>query len=97
MFFLQFEVTPTAEHPQHHELGGAVVNCWVLRDTMSEAESAARAWFQATHWAVVSLDEAGPMTREQQMSSFPSGLPYFEQAETDEEVFVFHTYPLDTD
>ena len=73
------------------------MNCWILRDSISEAESAARALIPNTHWSILSFDEAGIMTREEQETKFPSGVPYFEQAEIDHEVFVFHTYPVDSD
>jgi hypothetical protein len=33
------------------------------------------------------------MTREQQ-SEYPQGMRYFEQAEVDHEVFVFHNWPV---
>jgi hypothetical protein len=33
------------------------------------------------------------MTRERQ-AEFPDGIQYFEQAEIDGEVFVFHTWPI---
>ena len=97
MYFLQFTVSTTEQHPRHGDYGGGIVNCWIERDTIEEAETAARSLIPAAHWSIVSFDEAGFMTRHEQESKFPAGLQYFDQAEIDREVFVFHTYPAESE
>jgi len=93
MFFLQFEATPKADHPEFAELGGAFVNCWVTAESINDAESLARAHIEEQRWIVDDLEEAYPIDR-----SFydddPKHLPYFEKALTDGDVYVFHTYPI---
>jgi hypothetical protein len=42
MFCFQFEARPKATHPNANEVGGAMVNCWIERGTLEEAESYAR-------------------------------------------------------
>ena len=93
MFFFQFEVRPKQTHPRRDEYSGAMVNCWVLRETQSQAEAVARDWIGDEDWRITRVEAARLMTREDQ-AEYPDGIQYFEQAEIDSEVFVFHTWPL---
>ena len=90
MFFFQFEVRPKQTHPKRTEYGGAMVNCWIQRDTQSQAEAVARGWIGGEDWRIVSVEQASLITRETQLAA---GMQYFEQAEIDGEVFVFFTSP----
>jgi len=94
IFFLKFEVRPKQTHPKRDQYAGAMVNCWVLRDTQSQAEAVARGWIGDEDWRIIGVLEAMLMTRENQ-SKHPEGVRYFEQAEIDREVFVFHTWPIE--
>jgi hypothetical protein len=93
MFFFQFEVRPKQTHPKRDQYAGATVNCWVLRDTQSQAKAVARGWIGDEDWRITGVKEAMLMTRERQ-SEYPNGMQYFEQAEIDHEVFVFYTWPV---
>jgi hypothetical protein len=93
MFFFQYEVRPKQTHLKHDEYGGAMVCCWVLRDTQSQAEAVARGWIGDEDWRITRVETATLMTREQQ-AEHPEAMQYFEQAEIDSEVFVFHTWPV---
>src|SRR6185436_3738377 len=93
MFFLQFEVRPKPTHPKRDRYAGAMVNCWVARETESEADAVARGWIGDQHWWVTRSEGGSVMTRAKQ-AEHPEGMPYFEQAEIDREVFVFHTWPV---
>ena len=91
MFFFQFEVRPKKTHPKHDEYGGASVTCWIQRDTQCQAEAVARGWLADEDWRITAVDETAQITRKDQR---PEGMQYFEQAEIDGEVFVFHTWPV---
>src|SRR4051812_36801816 len=93
MFFLQFSVRPKQTHAKRGRYGGAMVSCWVLRDTQAQAEAVARGWIGDEDWRITAVEQATLMTKEQQAQN-PDGMRYFEQAEIDNEVFVFHTWPL---
>jgi hypothetical protein len=95
MFFFQFEARPKQTHPEGDRYAGAMVNCWILRDNQSQAEAVARDWIGDEDWRITSVEEAMLMTREMQ-AAHPDGMQYFEQAEIDGEVFVFHTWPVGT-
>ena len=86
MFFLQFEVRPSRQA----DYGGAFVNCWVKREELSDAEAVARDMICKSGWEIVNCVESGVMARENQL---PNGIQYFEQAEIDGEVLLFHAYP----
>ena len=63
MFFFQFEVRPKQTHPKREEYAGAIVNCWVMRDTQSQAEVVARGWIGNENWRITSVEAAMHMTR----------------------------------
>lgn len=96
MYFIQFEVTPRHDHPKTNEIAGAVVNCWIERPTLEEAIEVAQEGIRAISWIVDEPDEAYIITRDDYDDDSP-GLPYFEQALIDKEVFVFHCCPVDED
>jgi hypothetical protein len=91
MFYFIFDARPTPKNPKHGTYGGASVSCWVQRDTQAEAEAVARRWITERHWAITAMEEATFITKETQL---PAGMQFFEQAEIDDEVFVFHTSPV---
>lgn len=93
IFFFRFEVQPKQTHPRRDQYAGGLVNCWILRDTLSQAEAVARGWIGDEDWRIISKEEAMLMTRENQ-AEYPAGIEFFEQAEVDREVFVFYTYPV---
>jgi len=91
MFHFRYEVRPKQTHPQFGEYSGAMASCWILRDTLADAESVARGWIADEDWRITETEFVGEITRETQQ---PDGLRYFEQAEIDREVFVFYTWPV---
>jgi hypothetical protein len=84
-FFFHFEVRPQQTHPKRDQYAGAMVSCWILRDTQSQAEAVARGWIGDEDWRITRVESATLMTKEQQLEH-PDGMQYFEQAE----IFVFH-------
>ena len=93
IFFFRFKVRPKQTHLKRTEYAGAMVNCWVLRDTQGQAEAVARGWIGDEDWRITAVEDAMLMTKEKQ-AEFPDGIRYFEQAEIDKEVFIFHTWPV---
>ena len=91
MFCFQFEARPKKTHSKATEHGGAIINCWIQRGTIEEAESYARGSIADEDWIITHCEDGFLVTRDIQD---PKGMRYFEQAETDQEVFVFHTWPL---
>ena len=91
MFHFRFEASPKSTHPKFGEYAGAIVACWVQRATQIEALSVARGWIGDEDWAITATEYAALITRDTQL---PDGGQYFEQAQTDGEVFVFYTFPV---
>ncbi len=94
MFYFRFAARPKSTHVDHDRLAGAYAGCWIIRDTQAEAESYARGSIADEDWHITDMEAALPITRETQA---PAGMQYFEQAEIDREVFVFHTHPAGPD
>jgi hypothetical protein len=90
MFHFQFEVQPNPTHPKCLEYEGAMACCWIQRQTLPDAESAAREWLAKEEWTIVATEDAGVITRETQL---PDGMQYFQQAELDGQAFVIITSP----
>lgn len=93
IFFVTFEGTPRRGSAAE-DVGGALINCWMRRDTVAEAVAGARAGIEVEGWIVGEPDEA----REVGDAEFPpeaEGREYYEQAlrEPDGEVLVFYQYP----
>jgi hypothetical protein len=91
IFYFRFEARPKNTGPESANVGGALINCWIQRNTLKEAESYARGSIPNDVWVITQLEDAFAITRETQA---PEGMHYFEQAEIDQEVFVFHRWPV---
>lgn len=48
MFLFEYEAKPKATNPQHGQLAGAYINCWISRATRREAELGARSRHHST-------------------------------------------------
>ena len=88
-FYFRFEAGPknTSEHAGKAD--GAFINYWIQRDTREEAESYARGAIADQDWSITGLEDSRSVTRDTQSTD---SLQYFERAELDGEVFVFHTW-----
>ncbi len=92
MFFFQFEVRPKKTNAERARLAGAIVNCWIQRTTQRDARAVANGTIGDAGWSITRTEAATEITRETQQ---PGGKQYFEQAENDGEVFVYHTWPVE--
>lgn len=92
---MQFLVISAFQNPdtEHDETyGGAHVSCWVKDQTARNATLIARGLIEENGWIVDTIEEHYPIT-EEDYSNTSESLQYFEQAQTDGEVFVFHVFP----
>jgi len=89
MFYFRFEARPKNTSEPAGKADGAFVNCWIHRDTPEEAESYARGAIADQDWSIMRVEDSRSVTRETQPVD---SLQYFDQAELDGEVFVFHTW-----
>lgn len=92
VFLLRFQASPLTDRTADN-VGGAYINCWVQRDTMVEADEAARELITDQGWVITEEVEAAEVRREQVDEE--SGLKYFEQCLIDGEVAVFYGYPME--
>ena len=59
IFFFEFEARPKVEHPKASLCGGAFINCWVVRDTLHQAEAVARVLVDDSGWVEASANLKG--------------------------------------
>ena len=89
MIYARIEAFPNSEGPPDERGLGALVNCWIKRDSIDEAISVARRIIAEHGWHSEKVEVAHTCSRDQ----FPeSGQAYYDQASLDGEVVVFHTY-----
>ena len=88
---MSISASPVAGTEDFVKFGGAHVNCWLA---LPEREALGRAaeLVEAYGWRVEAVDESREVTRDDYQPD-SSGLSHFEQALTDREVVVFHTWP----
>jgi hypothetical protein len=91
-FYFRFKARPKPSNAEAQQTGGAMINCWIVRDTIEQAESQARGAIGDEDWRITELEDSGEVTRDTQL---PEGIEYFEQAQIDQRVFVFYRWPID--
>lgn len=91
--FLTGECTPSKNHPDSSEIGGAFVSCWVRADALAVAETIARRKLVDQHWILDEFDDLFEVDRESFVEN-PEHLRYFDQAIKDGEVYLFNAYPI---
>jgi hypothetical protein len=89
-FLLTYEVRPAKILPGREDVGGAIVNCWIVADSMSRAKALADQALRDDEWVVIDR-----MKEEQRDEDNVAEVAeqYFRQAQIDGVVLVFHTYP----
>src|SRR5213075_692130 len=60
MLHFRFEARPKRTHPNSGEYVGAMVSCWIRRDTQDEAAAVARGWIGDEDWAITAMERAAP-------------------------------------
>ncbi len=92
-FLLRYALKPSKHHPEFDSLGEAMVNCWMVCSSIEEADKAAVTDIEREHWVILEREEAEITTSEDYDSDDDDGLQFFEQAQLDKEVYVFHKSP----
>lgn len=92
MFFLKFEVTPSAGHPSKDQLGGAYVNCWIERPTLDEAIEVAHRMIRESNFVVEEPDEATEV-EPADFDKDSEGFSYYQRALSTKAVVVFFQFP----
>lgn len=73
-------------------IGGAYVNCWIEARDIKQSEKIGRDRIEEFNWEVLNLEDVYEVTAD----DYPNGkvgFEYYNQAQIDKWVLVFHTYP----
>jgi hypothetical protein len=95
LFYAIYEGRPTPQAHDTAEVGGASIVCWVRAASKVEAADQARRAIEERLWVIVAVDEAWAEATESAVP--PESMQYFEQAMSDGECYVFHTWPNDAE
>jgi hypothetical protein len=90
IFLVRYDARPSPSHPERDEWGGAIVNCWLVAESMDAALVDSAQHLEASDWVIVDT-----LFREQTAVEEFDHNQYVRQARFDGLVAVFHTYPKD--
>jgi hypothetical protein len=92
-----FLVTLVARPREHthafREFSGAYVNAWIDAPSKDQALDRAQREVSDSGWTVETVESVAAVQRTDYQEGDPA-LEYFDQALTDREVVVFHTWPV---
>ena len=92
MQYLIIDAAQDPTYPHEQRYGGASVGCWIKNQTRKNAFLISKGWIEERGWVVLSLEEQYAVSAET-CTDKAEARQYFEQACTDDEVFVFNTFP----
>lgn len=92
-FLLRYVARPSDNHPEVSSTGEAAINCWIVNPSLEEADRIAVADIEGQDWVVLERESGGVTSPEDYEDPEDDGLQYYEQAQLDEEVYVFHKSP----
>lgn len=92
MYFLQYEAAPSPTSEHYKDTGGAFINCWIKAKSIGDAKKLAEMSIKGSEWIILRLEKFYHVNREFYESDDES-LDYFQQAEIDGEVYVYHSWP----
>ena len=90
--YMQVSATPTDDHPESSDIESAMIECWVRCASPEDALEIVRATLDSENWNLRKID--GPeIHTENDYVDEPELFQYYEQVQTDSEVFVYHVTP----
>lgn len=92
IYFLQYETVPSENSENYADTGGAYINCWIKAKSIADATILAEIHINENEWVILKLEESYPVNYELYEYGDES-LEYFQQAEIDGEVYVYHSWP----
>jgi hypothetical protein len=69
---------------------GAYVNCWIKRESAVVAQAQAEKDIRENGWRIEAIEQSVRAVEDKPKKE--AGLEYFEQAQIDGEVYVYHTW-----
>jgi hypothetical protein len=96
MQLLRVDAKQRADYPHEKRYAGACVDCYIKDQTVTNAPHVPRGWIFDTGWDAIDLEEQREITLEDYAED-SEGRGFFEQALTDEEVFVYYCLEREDD
>ncbi len=95
IFFIQYELAPAAHTPLFAEVGGAVVNCFVVAASGEAAAAQALAHFRESDWRVMTQEEAPRPVARENYTDDPEWLAFFDTARQEGACYVYYEWPAE--
>jgi hypothetical protein len=90
LFLVRYDARPSQSHPERDELGGAIVNCWLVSSSVDNARATSHQHLVDSDWVIVDT-----LLAEEVSEQDSDQHEYVRQARVDGLTAVFHTYPKD--
>jgi hypothetical protein len=92
MIFIQYLIRPTPLNEAFSLIGGAYANCYINTDDRDLAERKCKAKVREYHWDIENCEKIEEFEPDEDESD-----ENVKQALIDDEVYVFHSWPISTD
>ena len=94
IYYFRFEAIPTMNAEDFSEYGGALINCWIKEEDKERASIKALSCIKGNGWQIVHLEES--CMADDGVYDGKESLKYIDQAKIDGEVYVYHTWPIES-
>ncbi len=92
IYYLLLEASPTLDHEEYNEIGGAFINCWAKASNPEHAKNIVVETLSKYYWNVSKIDE-NFMVNEEFYKDNPESLECFKQACREGEYYIFNEWP----
>ena len=96
IFAINYHAEPAKESPDHKEVAGALISCFVKAEDIHAALQKAEKSIVENLWTDVQFQDA-MVVSEEAVEDDPEGIECYEQAEEEGESYVYHAYPIEED
>jgi hypothetical protein len=86
------EATPTQEHDEFDDIGGAFINCWIRTDNEDTAIKIASKTLKKHCWKILKIEDSFAVTAERYEDE-PDSLECFNEALKEGESYIINEWP----
>ncbi len=92
IIYLMLEATPTSNHEEFDDIGGAFINCWINAEDEESAKAIAIKTLKDCCWNVLRIEDCFRVN-EGFYNNNPEYLEYYKQATINGEYYVTNEWP----
>ena len=93
MWFLQYEVRPTPQHRRFQDIGGAIVDCFILAASAEVATDQSSSAVREERWELVSVEKGAQIVNRTEFDANAIYLQAFDLAMAEGECYLYRSWP----